>query len=159
MEIILIAAMTRQRVIGMDKTIPWTIPGEQLRFKQTTMGFPLLMGRKTWQSIGKPLPGRANIVVTRNRDFQAPGAAVVHSLDKGIGAAGEAEKLFIIGGAQLYSIGLELADTLILTMLDLEDSGDTFFPEFSCPPYQLVHREAVSGSVPYSIESFQRRTS
>ena len=115
MELILIAAMASNRVIGRENTIPWNIPGEQTRFKDTTMGHSLIMGRKTWESIGKPLPGRRNIVVTRNSDFQAPGAEIVHSLKEGLALTEGTEKVFIIGGAQLYHLSLERADTLILT--------------------------------------------
>lgn len=156
MEIILIAALAANHVIGSNNTIPWNIPGEQARFKEITMGHCLIMGRKTWQSIGRPLPGRRNIVVTRNSSFKAPGAEVVHSLEQGIAACGEAEKIFIIGGEQLYRLALEQADTLILTMLAQEVSGDACFPEFSCPPFTPVHREEVFGPPAYSICTFQR---
>jgi len=156
MEIILIAAMTGNRVIGRDNTIPWHIPGEQARFREVTMGYPLIMGRKTWQSIGHPLPGRRNIVVTRNQNFKAAGAEVVHSLEQGLAYCRGEKKTFIIGGEQLYRLGLEKADTLILTVLDQEIDGDTFFPEFSCPPFALVRTEKINHPVPYSIQTFQR---
>ena len=157
MEIILIAAMACNRVIGCDNAIPWDIPGEQARFKKITMGHPLIMGRKTWQSIGRPLPGRRNIVVTRNKDFKAPGGEVVHSLEQGIAACRGGKKIFIIGGEQLYRSGLDQADTLILTLLDREVDGDAFFPEFSCPPFELVQTEKINYPVPYSIQTYQRR--
>lgn len=156
MEIILIAAMAANRVIGRNNSIPWDIPGEQGRFKEVTMGHPLIMGRKTWQSIGSPLPGRRNIVVTRNRQFKAEGAEVVHSLDQGLETCRDRQKVFIIGGEQLYQIGLELADTLILTVLDQEISGDAFFPEFSCPPFKLIHTEQVTGQLPYAVKTYRR---
>ncbi len=157
MEIILIAAMASNRVIGRDNTIPWDIPGEQARFKEVTMGHPLIMGRKTWQSIGRPLPGRRNIVVTRNTDFKAAGCEVVHSLEQGIAACRGEKKVFIIGGEQLYQLGLEQADTLILTLLDREVDGDAFFPEFFCPPFKLVQTEKINHPVPYSIQTYQRK--
>ena len=157
MEIILIAAMACNRVIGRNNTIPWDIPGEQARFKKVTMGHPLIMGRKTWQSIGHPLSGRLNIVVTRNRDFKATGGEVVHSLEQGIAACRGAKKIFIIGGEQLYRLGLKLADTLLLSILDQEIDGDAFFPEFSCPPFELVETEKINHLVPYSIQTYQRK--
>lgn len=161
MEIILIAAMSANRVIGRDNNIPWHIPSEQARFKEITMGYSLLMGRKTWQSIGRPLPGRRNIVVTRNTGFQAKGCEVVHSLKEGLKAGTAAEgrkngKIFIIGGAQLYSLTLGKAHTLILTRLEQEIDGDAFFPEFSCPPFQLVATERIIGTISYRIETYER---
>ncbi|WYD81148.1 MAG: dihydrofolate reductase [Candidatus Electrothrix gigas] len=161
MEIILIAALAANRVIGQGKTIPWDIPGEQARFKEITMGSSLIMGRKTWDSLGRrrPLPGRRNIVVTRQRDFQAPGAEVVHSLDQGLALTATEEKVFIIGGAQLYKLALDLdrADTLILTELEQEVTGDVFFPSFSCPPFMLVRTEEITEPIRYHIRTYQRR--
>jgi dihydrofolate reductase len=157
MELILIAAMAANRVIGRGNTIPWNIPGEQTRFKDITMGHSLIMGRKTWESIGKPLPGRRNIVVTRNSKFRAPGAEIVYSLEQGLDLTASAERVFVIGGAQLYQLALERADTLILTELGQEVPGDAFFPSFSCPPFELVQTEEVGGTTPYSIRTYQRR--
>ncbi|MGB5686255.1 MAG: dihydrofolate reductase [Candidatus Electrothrix sp.] len=157
MEIVLIAAMAANRVIGRGKTIPWDIPGEQTRFKEITMGHNLIMGRKTWESIGQPLPGRRNIVVTRNLEFQAPGAEVVHSLEQGFALTEGEKKVFVIGGAQLYQLALERADTLILTELEQEIAGDAFFPAFSCPPFVLVRTEEVEEPMSYSIRTYQRR--
>ena len=160
MEIILIAAMTSDRVIGHNNTIPWHIPGEQTRFKEVTMGHSLIMGRKTWQSIGHPLPGRQNIVLTGNREFQAPGCQVVHSLEQGLAAArkGNGEKVFIIGGEQVYRLALERADSLLLTIIDQKCAGDTFFPAFSCPPFVLTRSEEVQMPVPYTVQLFEKKT-
>ncbi|WP_446008092.1 dihydrofolate reductase [Candidatus Electrothrix sp.] len=157
MEIILIAAMAANRVIGRKGDIPWDIPGEQTRFKDITMGHSLLMGRKTWESIGRPLPGRRSIVVTRNPAFQASGAEVVHSLEEGFTQTAGEEKVFIIGGAQLYQLALDRADTLILTELEQEVAGDAFFPQFSCPPFAVVETEEVEEPVRYSIRTYRRR--
>jgi dihydrofolate reductase len=157
MEIILIAAMAANRVIGRGGDIPWDIPGEQTRFKKITMGHSLLMGRKTWESIGKPLPGRRNIVVTRNTAFEASGAEVVHSLEEGFALTEGEEKVFVIGGAQLYKLALDRADTLILTELEQEVAGDAFFPQFSCPPFAEVQTEEVEEPVRYSIRTYRRR--
>ncbi|MCF6186661.1 MAG: dihydrofolate reductase [Desulfobulbaceae bacterium] len=155
-EIILIAAMAANRVIGKDNTIPWDIPGEQARFKQMTMGHALIMGRKTWQSIGRPLPGRRNIVITRNLTFQAPGAQVAHSLDEGIALCTNEKKVFIIGGEQLYRLALSLADTLILTTLPEPVAGDAWFPRFSSQTFSLVGSEQVDAPMPYTINTYQR---
>ena len=157
MEVILIAAMATNRVIGRGMNIPWNIPGEQTRFKQVTMGHSLIMGRRTWESIGKkPLPGRRNIIVTRNTAFQAPGAEAVHSLNQGFALTEGEEKVFVIGGAQLYRLALDRADTLILTELEQEVEGDVFFPAFSCPPFALVRTEEVEIPIRYSIRTYQR---
>ena len=156
MEIILIAAMAANRVIGRDNIIPWDIPGEQARFKEITMGHPMIMGRKTYQSIGRPLPGRRNIVVTRNRNFEAGGCEVVHSFEQGLTACKGEEKVFLIGGGQLYRSGLEHADTLILTVLDREVEGDAYFPDFFCPPFTLIRTEKICQPVPYSIQTYQK---
>ena len=156
MEIILIAAMAGNRVIGRDNSIPWDIPGEQARFKEVTMGFPLIMGRKTWQSIGHPLPGRLSIVVSRNRDFKAAGGKVFHSLEQGLDFCRGSNKVFIIGGEQLYQLGLEKADTLLLSVLDQEIEGDTFFPEFSCPPFELVQKKKIKHPAAYTILTYRR---
>ena len=158
MEIVLIAAMAANRVIGRGKTIPWNIPGEQARFKEITMGHSLIMGRKTWESLGgQPLPGRRNIVVTRNTAFRATGAEVVHSLDQGFALTEGEKKAFVIGGAQLYQLALDRADMLILTELEQEVEGDAFFPAFSCPPFTLVRTEEVEEPIRYNIRTYQRR--
>jgi len=155
-EIILIAAMAANRVIGKDNTIPWDIPGEQARFKQITMGHALIMGRKTRQSIGRPLPGRRNIVITRNPSFQAPGAQVVHSLDEGMALCSSEKKVFIIGGEQLYRLAFPLADTLILTILSEPVAGDACFPRFSQKTFALVKSEQVDAPKPYTINTYHR---
>ncbi len=155
-EIILIAAMAANRVIGRDNTIPWDIPGEQARFKQITMGHALIMGRRTWQSIGRPLPGRRNIVISRNRLFQAPGAEVVHSLDEGLARCGKEDKVFIIGGEQLYRLALPLADTLVLTILPEPVAGDAWFPRFPQETFFLVKSEQIDVPRPYIINTYQR---
>ncbi|HEB68985.1 MAG TPA: dihydrofolate reductase [Desulfobulbus sp.] len=155
-EIILIAAMAANRVIGRDNTIPWDIPGEQSRFKKITMGHPLIMGRKTWQSIGHPLPGRRNIVLSRKGSFQAPGAEVSDSLEEGIARCADERKIFIIGGEQLYRLALPLADTLILTILPEPVAGDARFPQFSAKTFSLVNSEQIRSPRPYTINTYQR---
>jgi dihydrofolate reductase len=158
MELILIAAVAANGVIGSGNRIPWQIPGEQARFRETTWGHCLLMGRKTWDSIGCALPGRHNIVVTRDADFKAENGEVVHSLAEGLAAARgrQAAKLFVIGGEQLYSTALPQADTLILSRLEQTFPGDAFFPSFDSPPFQLVQTEQFSGPPSYRIETWRR---
>lgn len=157
MEIILIAAMASNRVIGKDNTIPWHIPGEQQRFKEITMGFPLIMGRKTYESIGRPLPGRRNIIITRNRDYAASGCDVVHSLEMALDACKGEKKVFVIGGEQLYKLSLDKATSIILTVLDRPVEGDNIFPEFSEELFELKDTEQVSGPEPYTISFYYKK--
>ncbi|GAB4339188.1 MAG: dihydrofolate reductase [Desulfobulbaceae bacterium] len=156
MEIVLIAAMAANRVIGSGGRIPWNIPGEQQRFRQTTWGHALIMGRKTHESIGRPLPGRRNIVVTRNPGYHAPGCEVAGSLTAAYDLCRDEERVFNIGGGELYRQGIGDADTLILTVLSRPMEGDTFFPFFSEQEFALVHVEEVAGPLPYSIRTYRR---
>lgn len=126
----LVVAMARNRVIGRDNLLPWRLPADLAYFKQVTMGHPVVMGRRTYESIGKALPGRKNIVVSRNRDFAAPGCTVVGSLDEAWKAAGDAAEVSIIGGTSLFAEALPLADRIHLTEVEADVPGDTFFPEF-----------------------------
>ena len=155
-EIILIAAMAANRVIGNNNRIPWHLPEELKRFKTVTWGHPLLMGRKTHESIGRPLPGRRNIVVTRNRKYQAPGCEVVHSLEQAYARCKDEAKVFNIGGEQLYRQGLDRADTLLLTVLQEPVAGDAYFPEIPPERFTLVGRQEVEAALPYSILTYRR---
>lgn len=132
----LIAALDRQGGIGLDGKIPWHLPEDLARFKQITMGRPIIMGRKTYESIGRPLPGRRNIVITSQRDYEAPGCDIVHSLDQALRLAGEGE-VFVIGGATLYQEALPRAHRLYLTHVDGTFSADTFFPEFDAGEWSV----------------------
>ena len=133
----LIAARARNGVIGRNNQMPWKIPGEQAYFKRMTMGHPIVMGRKTWASIGRPLPGRRNIVITRDHAYSAIGADVVGSLDEALSLAGEADEIFVIGGGQLYAEAMSRASRLMLTEIDADFDGDTFMP----PPDRAQWRE------------------
>jgi len=126
----LVVAMARNRVIGRDNQLPWRLPADLAYFKRVTLGHPVIMGRRTWESIGKPLPGRHNIVVSRNRDYRAPGATVVASLDAAWKAAGDADEACVIGGTSLFAEALPIADRIYLTEVDAEVDGDTYFPPF-----------------------------
>jgi dihydrofolate reductase len=134
----LIAAMDRNRVIGRDNEIPWRLPAEMKWFRSATMGKPILMGRKTYESIGRPLPGRHNIVLTRNEDFVAEGCTVVHSIGEAKTAVDEEQELMVIGGAYLYEQMLPLADCLYLTYIEAAIGGDTYFPEFTLKEWETV---------------------
>ena len=126
----LVVAMARNRVIGRDNQLPWRLPADLAYFKRVTMGHPVVMGRRTYESIGKPLPGRQNIVVSRNRDYRAPGCTVVGSLDEAWKAAGDAEEVSVIGGTSIFAGTLPIADRIHLTEVDADVPGDTYFPEF-----------------------------
>ncbi|MFH0944130.1 MAG: type 3 dihydrofolate reductase [Planctomycetota bacterium] len=141
MRIALIAALGPLRVIGWKNDLPWRLPADLRRFKALTMGHPILMGRKTHESIGKPLPGRLSIVLTHQADFAADGCQVVHSMEEALAAAGEADELFVIGGASLYCEALPLASRIYFTRIEGEFEGDTFFPEFDESEWTEVARE------------------
>lgn len=122
--------MSRNRVIGRDNRLPWRLPADLAYFKRVTMGHPVIMGRKTWESIGRALPGRKNIVVSRNADYSAPGAVVVPSLAAAWEAAEGADEASVIGGTSLFEEALPVADRIHLTEVDAEVEGDTWFPPF-----------------------------
>jgi dihydrofolate reductase len=129
-ELCLIVAMTPDRVIGVNNTLPWHLPRDLQHFKNTTMGCPVIMGRKTWESIGRPLPGRLNIVVSRQADYVATGAELATDLDAAVALAEQsADKVFVIGGANIYQQALAMADRLYLTEVDTRVDGDAWFPQ------------------------------
>ncbi len=132
MIISLIAAMDRRRGIGVGNQLPWRLSADLKRFRELTMGHHIVVGRKTFESIGKPLPGRQMIIITRDREFQAEGCFIRHTVEEAISSAkqhGENE-VFICGGAEIYNQTIALADRLYLTLVDAEVAADTFFPEF-----------------------------
>ncbi len=129
----LIAAMDKKRGIGIDNKLPWRLSADLRKFRELTMGHHIIVGRKTFESIGKPLPGRQIIIVTRNKNFRAEGCFVVNSVEEAIELArskGESE-VFVCGGAEIYAQSLDGADRLYLTLVDTEVSADTFFPEWN----------------------------
>ena len=135
MIISMIAAMAKNRVIGLDNDMPWHLPADLKHFKQTTLGKPVIMGRKTYESIGKALPGRLNIVVTRDTHYQLDDAVVVNTCEQAIDAAKNhvsgAQEVMIIGGGTIYQHFLPLCERLYLTQIDLEVEGDTYFPDYN----------------------------
>ncbi len=122
--------MARNRVIGRDNALPWRLPADLAHFKRVTLGHPIIMGRRTYESIGKPLPGRQNIVVTHDRNYVAPGCTVVPSLEAAYAAANGADEVSIIGGTSLFEAALPHADRIHLTEVEADVEGDTWFPEF-----------------------------
>lgn len=155
----LIVAVAENGVIGHAGDLPWRIPADLKFFKETTMGKPIVMGRKTWQSIGRPLPGRDNIVITRDGDFQAPGAKVVLSVNAAVEAAGAAPEIMIIGGAQIYAAALPLAHRVYLTEVHASPLGDTHLPDFASADWREVAREdhEADGDLPgFSFVTLER---
>ena len=136
-KITLIAAMGKNRAIGLDGRMPWHLPAELQHFKQATMGKTIVMGRKTWQAIGRPLPGRQNIVISRNSGFVASGAEVSASLTNAIEIS-QADEIMVIGGGQLYTLAMPLAQRMILTLVDIEPQADTWFPEWDIKRWQAT---------------------
>lgn len=139
--ICLIAAMAANRVIGRNNTLPWHLPADLKRFKALTSGHPVVMGRKTYESIGKPLPGRRNLVISRNAGYAAPGCEVVCCLDAALAACRGASDIFVIGGAELYRESLPRAHRLEFTEIHAEFEGDAVFPEFSAAHWREARRE------------------
>ena len=125
-----IAALARNRVIGIDNTLPWRLPEDLRHFKALTMGHHIVMGRKTYESIGKPLPGRTTVIVTRDPAYRVAGCLTAHSLDAAIAACSGDAEVFFVGGAELYAQVLPLADRLYLTEIQADYAGDAWFPEF-----------------------------
>jgi dihydrofolate reductase len=159
MEKVIIAAMARNRVIGRDNKLPWHIPEELRLFKETTMGHPMIMGRRTFDSLGAPLPGRRHIILSRNAAYEPRGGERASSLEEALGLCAGAEKVFIIGGAQIFHLAMPLTDTLLLTLLEREVPGDVFFPEFSEHDFMLSHeRHHAGGSEPFTVATYRRKS-
>ncbi|MHB8916257.1 MAG: dihydrofolate reductase [Thiobacillus sp.] len=138
----LIAALAQNRVIGIKNRLPWKLPEDLAHFKALTLGHPILMGRKTFESLGRPLPGRRNIVITRNADYQPAGCELATSIPAAIELCAEAEEIFFIGGAELYQQVLPLVDRLYLTEVQIEAQGDAWFPEFARAWFAEISRES-----------------
>ncbi|MDR0701655.1 MAG: dihydrofolate reductase [Azoarcus sp.] len=140
-EIILIAAVARNGVIGRDNVLPWRLKADLCHFRETTLGHPVLMGRKTWESLGKPLPGRRNLVLTRQPGYVARGAEVFVSTREALDAAAGAARLFVIGGGEIYHALLPWADTLLLTEVAADVEGDACFPTFDRAHFREISRK------------------
>jgi dihydrofolate reductase len=157
--ITLIAAMAENRAIGRAGVIPWQIPADLARFREITTGHPLVMGRKTCESIGRPLPGRTTVVLSRDPHYTAPGCLLAGSLEAALALAGDApggDEVFICGGGEVYRQALPLADRIFLTLVHRQVAGDAFFPEIP-PEFIEISREELAGDPACSFICFERR--
>jgi dihydrofolate reductase len=157
----LIVAMAQNGVIGLGNSLPWRLPQDLKRFRAFTLGKPVLMGRKTYESIGRPLRGRANLVLTRHRGWCAHGVIAVHSLEEALARAGPGEELVVIGGAEVYRLVLPLARRIYLTHVHADLPGDTFFPDFDATQWADVecstHPADDEHAYPVTFVTLERR--
>ena len=155
----MIVARSRNHVIGRDNQMPWKISADLQFFKRVTMGHPVIMGRKTWESIGRPLPGRRNIVVTRNKNLELTGAEVVHSLDEALNSLNEFPRVFVIGGEQLFKQAFDKADRLYITEIDMDvDGGDTFFEVPNESDWKVAERTPGSeNDITFNFVTLERK--
>ncbi len=158
METILIAAMDPNRVIGYKNRIPWHIPEEMRHFKNNTMGHGIIMGRKTFESIGKALPGRTNVVLTTNHKLVLPDCHIAHSLAEGIRCCSNQGKVFIIGGRTLYQQAMEYVDTILLSVIHREYTGDITFPAIPSESFQLISEKEMGTKQAFTLQTYQRCT-
>jgi dihydrofolate reductase len=153
----LIAAMASNRVIGNKGDIPWKIPGEQKMFKKITVGHTVIMGRKTYETLSRPLPERTNIVITRQTEYQAPGCAIVHDLAAAIATCDpDEEEAFICGGGQLYHESIGMTDKIYLTVIPRKIPGDTYFPEIAETEFTMTTSNFIEGVEPYHFYIYER---
>jgi len=161
-EIAIVVAMAENRVIGCENRLPWHLPADLRHFKQLTLGKPVLMGRRTHESIGRPLPERTNIVVTRDRTYSAPGCIVAHSLESALESAAGCAEVMVIGGTELYRQLLPRADRIYLTLVHAGFEGDAFFPELEAGEWREVERTDYPADekncCPYSFLRLERLT-
>lgn len=140
MIISIIVAIGNNRVVGINNALPWNLPADMEHFRKVTMGKPVIMGQKTFESIGKPLSNRTNIVLTRDNNFQPQGCIITHSIDEALNAANEFEEVIIIGGVSIYAQFLPLADRMYLTLIHEDFAGDAYFPEFDYNDWNELER-------------------
>lgn len=152
----LIVAHTKNRVIGKDGSMPWNIPGELSRFRELTTGNVVIMGRRTYESIGKPLPNRYNIVISKTQRFEAENCTTAGSLEEALQIAGDRD-IFIGGGGKLYEEALPLVEKMYITEIDAVIEGDTFFPEFDASAFERVVEKSVDGELPYQYVTYIRK--
>lgn len=156
----IIVAIARNRTIGRDNNLLWHISEDLRHFKAVTSGHPVVMGRKTWESLGRPLPGRENIVVTRNAGYTAEGARTAASLQEAIALFPPSTEIFIIGGGEIYRQSMEMADTMYITVVERDYEGDTFFPEWDAARWRLTSEERFERGekfpYPFSFRKYER---
>lgn len=160
MKLSIIVARAANGVIGRDNALPWRLPADLAHFKRTTIGRPIVMGRKTWDSIGRPLPGRRSLVVTRNASWSAPGAERASSLDAALAACADVDEVFVIGGAQLYADALPRADRVVVTEIARDYEGDARIPGLDPAQWRVASREAHAAegdAPPYAFVDYVRR--
>jgi len=154
----MIVARSRNHVIGKDNQMPWKISADLQFFKKVTMGYPIIMGRKTWESIGRPLPGRRNVVVSRNTNYSAIGAELVGSLDQALELLKEFKRVFVIGGQQLFTQALPQADELFITEIEIQVDGDTYFEIPDPNDWQEAERILESeGDIQFAYVTLRRK--
>lgn len=147
----IIVAMAKNRTIGIGNTLPWRIPADLQHFKRLTMGHHMIMGRKTFESIGKPLPGRTTVVLSRDRSLKIDGCIVAHSLQEAIDQCASDPQVFVVGGADIYMQALNFADRLYITEIQQDIIGDTWFPEFDRAEWQEMSRETHRQETPQPL--------
>lgn len=154
----LVVAYAANRCIGKDNALPWRLPSDLQHFKRVTMGLPIIMGRKTWESLGRPLPGRPNLVISRNADYDAPGAQVYTDLDSALADCSDHATVCVIGGEQLFRLALPVADELIATEIHADVDGDTFFPELPAASWTQVERlpQPAENGLEFDFVTYQR---
>lgn len=155
-EYIIVVAIAENGVIGREGRLPWHLPSDLKHFKKTTMGHPLLMGRNTFESIGKPLPGRDNLVLTRNKEYHVPGCIMLNSLEEAVEFCRKYEKVFIIGGGDIFKITMDITDVIIVTQLRREVEGDVLFPEIDPLKFKIVESVDHDIEEPYSIIRYEK---
>ncbi len=151
----IIAAMAENRVIGYKNAMPWHIPSDRRRFRKMTWGHPVVFGRKTFEGIGHPLPGRTNIVLTRNRNYTAEGITIVHSLEEAFNACADSDEAFICGGGMVFEETMAFADRIYLSHIHKVYEGDTFLAEIPAS-FSEISREEIEEAIPYSFIIFGR---
>ncbi len=152
----------RNRLIGRDNALPWKLPADMAWFKKSTMGKPILMGRKTYESIGRPLPGRVNLILTRQTNLQIEGCTVVHSLGEAKSSVPEADEIMVMGGAEIYALLFDQAERLYITEIDAEFEGDAWFPAFDrsawAEEFHESHQPDEKNAYPYSFSILECKT-
>lgn len=156
MIISLIAAIGKNGVIGKDNSLPWKLPADMKRFKELTLGKPVLMGRKTFESIGKPLPDRKNIILTRDKSYKAEGCIIAYSADEALKVARGSEEIMIAGGEQIFREFLPKANRMYLTFIDKDFGGDAYFPEYNKNEWKEVKREEHENDYKYAFVDLER---
>ncbi len=162
MKVVLVAAVAHGGVIGYDGAVPWRLPEDMAFFRELTTGYPVVMGRRTWDSLPdrfRPLPGRRNIVVTRNRAWAAEGAERAASVDEALALAGDVARTFVIGGAEIYAAALPRVDELVLTEVELDVAGDTFLPAGARDGFEEVARDrrVSADGTPFALVTYRRQ--